>query len=78
MYFSLETRKFNPCSGLRLKFTYTWPIILALATSLTGFTASEEVAYAFDNGCEINLDPNVQLILAIKERFFVVSWLIHR
>ena len=50
----------------------------ALATSLTGYIGSEEVVYAFDNGCEINLDPNVQLILAIKESFFVVSWLIQR
>jgi len=50
----------------------------ALVTSLTGCIGSEEVAYAFDSGCEINLDPNVQLILAIKERFFVVSRLIRR
>jgi hypothetical protein len=50
----------------------------ALATSLTGCIGNEEVAYAFDNGCEINLDPNAQLILAIKECFFVVSWLIYR
>jgi hypothetical protein len=50
----------------------------ALTASLTGCIGSEEVAYAFDNEYEINLDPNAQLILAIKERFFVVSWLIHR